>query len=114
MATGQGVLATSVLDVDELNRIESRLETRERRRSTDHAEQLLDALALHRTLKAGGMELSTPSHLALSLNCSESRAGRLLDHAQELQRLGVLDAMRDGLLTVEQSSVVIGLLRSVD
>jgi hypothetical protein len=114
MPIGQGVLATSILDVDALNRVEARIEARERRRSVEHAEQLVDALALHRTLKAAGMELSTPCHLALSMSCSESRAAHLLDQAQELQRLGALEAMRAGLLTVEQAAVVVGLLRSVD
>ena len=47
---GQGVLGTSLLDVGELDRIGARIEARERDRSVQHAEQLIDALALHRTL----------------------------------------------------------------
>jgi hypothetical protein len=110
MPAGQGVLAASTLDVGELDRIGDRMETRERERSLQHAEQLTDALAVHRTLKAAGMDLSTGPQLALFLACSENRAEMMLSDAKVLQRLGALEAMRVGLLTVEQSRVVADLL----
>ena len=114
MPAGQGVLATSMLDVAELDRIGERIEARERDRSVQHAEQLADALALHRTLAAAGMELSTASQLALLMGCSEYRANSLLADARVLHRVGALEPMRQGLMTVEQARVVSDLLGTVE
>jgi hypothetical protein len=114
MPAGQGVLATSLLDVGELDRLGERMEVRERRRSTEHAEQLVDALAVHRTLKAAGMDVSTGAQLALFLGCSEHRADMLLSDAKVLQQLGALEPMRHGLMTVEQASAVTDLLGPVE
>lgn len=114
MPAGQGVLATSILDVGELDRIGDRIEARERHRSIDHAEQLADAMALHRTLKAAGMQLSTAAQLALLMGCSEYRANTMLADAQVLHRLGALEPMRQGLMTVEQAHVVADVLGTVD
>ncbi|MDT7572011.1 MAG: hypothetical protein QOE05_2185 [Actinomycetota bacterium] len=113
MPAGQGVLATSLLDVGELDGIGDRIEARERDRSVQHAEQLIDALALDRTLAAAGMELSTAAQLALLMGCSEYRANTLLAEAKVLHRLGALEPMRQGLMTVEQARVVSDLLGTV-
>ncbi|MBK5307396.1 MAG: hypothetical protein JJD92_11975 [Frankiaceae bacterium] len=114
MPAGQGVLATSILGVGELDRIGDRMEARERDRSVHHAEQLADALAVHRTLKVAGMDLSAGPQLALFLGCSEHRAEMLLSDAKVLDRIGALEPMRAGLLTVEQSRVVADLLGVVE
>lgn len=114
MPAGQGVLTSSLLDVGELDRIGGRIEARERDRSIHHAEQLADALALHRTLAAAAMELSTGAQLALFMGCSECRANTLLAQAQVLHRIGALKPMRHGLMTVEQACVVADLLGTVD
>src|SRR3954447_22292858 len=106
MPAGQGVLATSLLDVAALDRIGDRIEARERDRSVQHAEQLTDALALYRTLKAAGMELSTAAQLALLMGCSEYRANTMLEEAHILHGLGALEPMRQGVMTVEQSRAV--------
>ncbi|MDT7539775.1 MAG: hypothetical protein QOI82_3360 [Actinomycetota bacterium] len=103
-----------MLDVGELDRIGDRIETRERQRSIDQAEQLADALALHRTLDVAGMGLSTAAQLALLMGCSEHRANSLLAEARVLQRLGALEPMRHGLMTVEQARVVADVLGVVD
>ena len=113
MPASQGVLATSLLDVGELDRIGERIEARERDRSVQHAEQLVDALALNRTLSAAGMGLSTAAQLALLMGCSEHRAKSMLVDAEVLQRLGALESMRQGLMTVEQARVVADLLGTV-
>lgn len=110
MAIGQGVLSASVLDVAELDRLGGRIEDRERRRSTEHAEQLVDVLAIHRVHGAAGMELSTHAYVALLMECSEHRARMMLADAQVLERLGALAAMCTGLLTVEQARVVVDVL----
>src|SRR5688500_9975459 len=55
MASGSRDLGTSVLDVGACDRIGSRIEARERRRSVEHAEQLTDLLALRRVHEAAGM-----------------------------------------------------------
>jgi hypothetical protein len=114
MPAGQGVLATSTLDVGELDRIGDRIETRERQRSIDHAAQLTDALALERTLADAGMGLSTAAQLALLMGCSEHRANSLLAEARVLHRLGALEPMRHGVMTVEQARVVADLLGVVE
>ncbi|MDT7572892.1 MAG: hypothetical protein QOE05_3066 [Actinomycetota bacterium] len=102
-----------MLDVGELDRIGDRIEARERDRSVQHAEQLIDALALDRTLGAAGMQLSTAAQLALLMGCSEYRANTLLAEAKVLHRLGALEPMRNGLMTVEQARVVADLLGTV-
>ena len=103
-----------MLDVGALDRLGGRMEARERDRSVQHAEQLIDGLAVQRTLKAAGMELSTGPQLALFLGCSEYRAEMLLSDAKVLHRLGALEPMHAGLLTVEQSRVVSDLLGVLD
>src|SRR3954447_11215366 len=114
MAVGQGSLTSSVLDVGEARRLSDRLERRERARSVQHAEQLTDLLALHRVYDSAGMGLNTTAEVALVLSCSENRAGGLLSDARVLQRLGALTVMRQGVLTVEQARVVIGLVGVLD
>src|SRR4051794_34160389 len=100
MAVGQGALAESILDVAELNRIGARLEGRETDRAVLHAEQLSDALALHRVYDAAGMGLSSPVNVAMVLNCSENRATSLLMDAEVLDQVGALSDMTTGALTV--------------
>jgi hypothetical protein len=60
------------------------------------------------------MGLSAAAHLALLLACSENRAQHLLHDADVLARLGALESMLDGLLTVEQARVVVDVLGPVD
>jgi hypothetical protein len=114
MAIGQGVLGAAALDVAELDRVAERLAERERERSRAHAAQLVDVLALHRLYGAAGMSLATTAYVALLLNCSEHRARMLLCDAQVLERLGALGPMSAGVLTVEQSRVVVDLLGPLD
>jgi hypothetical protein len=114
MAIGQGVLGEAVLDVAAVELLTARIEARETARSVQHAEQLADILALSRVWAEAGMGLGTGAHLALVLSCSETRATSLLCDARVLSRLGALDAMRTGLLTVEQARVVVDLLSPVD
>jgi hypothetical protein len=114
MAVGQAVLAPAVLDVAAVRRIEERVEDRERSRAVQHAEQLTDLLALERVYDDAGMALGATAEIALLLRCSEHRAGALLDDARVLQRLGALAVMRTGLLTIEQSRVVVEVLGRLD
>lgn len=113
MAVGQGVLGEAVLDVAAVDRLTQSLEARECARSVQHAEQLVDVLALWRVWSEAGMSLGTEAHLALVLSCSEVRAGSMLHEARTLERLGALGPMRTGLLTVEQARVVVDVLRPV-
>ncbi|GAC1441734.1 MAG: hypothetical protein NVSMB55_10300 [Mycobacteriales bacterium] len=110
MAIGQGVLGAAALDVAELDRVAACIEGEERDRSLRHARQLGNVLELHRVYAQAGMALSTPAYLALLLQCSETRANTLLCDAQVLVRLGALEDMRQGLLTVEQSRAVVDML----
>ena len=114
MAEGARDLRTSVLDVGACDRIGARVEARERRRSVEHAEQLTDLLALRRVHEAAGMGSATAAYAAMLMDASEDRAARLLWEAGVLERLGALDSMRDGLLTVEQARVVVDLLAPVE
>lgn len=112
MAIGQGVLGEA--DVAAADALTARIEARETARSVNHAEQLVDLLALSRVWADAGMGLGTEAHLALVLSCSELRAGLLLRDAEVLQRLGALSRMRQGLLTVEQGRVVVDVLAPVE
>jgi hypothetical protein len=114
MAVGQQVLGASVLDVGELDRLSAAIEADEHDRSTRHGRQLTHALALHRVYAQAGMELTTVAYLALLLSCSENRAAGLLSDAQVMDRLGALTELAGGLLTVEQTRVVVDLLGVLD
>jgi hypothetical protein len=60
------------------------------------------------------MSFSTVPHAALAMGCSENRAGRLLAEGLGLAELpGGLEAVECGLLTVEQSGVVVAQLAPV-
>jgi len=110
MAVGQQVLGADVLDVAELDRLAACIESEERDRSLRHARQLRHILDLNRVYARAGMALSTVAYVALLLQCSESRAQHLLCDAKVLQRLGALEDMTHGLLTVEQSRAVVDVL----
>ncbi|MBK5307292.1 MAG: hypothetical protein JJD92_11450 [Frankiaceae bacterium] len=114
MANGQAVLPSALLDVGEVDRLTARLETREVDRHRQHAEQLIDALALDAVYADAGMALQTAAVLALTWHCSEQLAAVRLHEAHTLRRLGALEVMRDGLLTVEQGRVLVDVLGRVD
>ncbi|MCW2572563.1 MAG: hypothetical protein JWO88_2621, partial [Frankiales bacterium] len=114
MAIGQAVLPAATLDVAAVDRLTARMDARETNRHVTYAAQLTDALALDRVYADAGMQLQTSAVLALVLNCSEDRAAGQLREASFLDRLGALAAMRAGMLTVEQSRVVVNVLGSVD
>ena len=102
------------LDIGALTAVEGRLSMLEVRRSALHAEELRAVLVLHRTCSRGGMGLSVQAHLALTLGCSDHRAGELLGSALLLRELpGAIEALECGLLTVEQSKAVVDLLYPV-
>ena len=95
-------------DVARLSALEDRLERSEAARGAAHAAQLQDVLQLHAVHTPAGLGLSTASQVALLLRCSENRAGRLLSDALALAELpGAFDVLSSGLLSVEQSSVVV-------
>lgn len=110
MANGQAVLPSRVLDVAEVDRLTARLEAGEADRHSAHAAQLRDALRLDRVYADAGLALQTTAVLALVWRCSEHRAQRLLHEAKTLRRLGALDVMTTGLLTVEPGRVVVEVL----
>ncbi|MGI8537668.1 MAG: hypothetical protein ACR2K2_14575, partial [Mycobacteriales bacterium] len=113
MAVGQEVLART-LDVGALTVLELRMEQREVLRSAVHAASLRDVLALHALFGSSGHDLATVAHIALLHRCSESRAGQLLTAAQLLATLpGAVDALECGLVTVEQSQLVVTQLMSL-
>ena len=115
MAIGQGVLQSAVLDVGEADRLCARMERRNRDRHAQHAAQLIDALELDRVHRDAGMALQTSAVIALTLRCSEDRASGWLQDARELESLRTaLPAMTAGLLTIEQSRVVIDVLGPID
>ena len=92
--------------------VENRLLLIEVGRSVLHAELLREVLVLLRTCSRGGMGLGVQAQLALTLGCSEHRAGELLTGALVLAELpGAVEALDCGLLTVEQASAVIDLLQ---
>ena len=106
MVAGQGVLSRT-LDVGALTAVEERLEQRRLARGAAHVADLRDALELHRLYVDVGMRLTTVSHLALVLRCSEMRAGELLADAQLLVSLpGAFDALAAGVLSVDDSRVL--------
>lgn len=79
-----------------------------------HVDRLRAVLTLHRLYAADGLALSSIPTAARLLRCSEWRAGRLLDEAMLLTALPeALDSIVSGVLTVEQSSVVVTQLRQV-
>ena len=79
-----------------------------------HVDKLRAVLTLHGLYEADGLALSSTPAAARLLHPSEWRAGRLLDEAMLLTTLsGALDAIAAGVLTVEQSSVVVTQLRQV-
>lgn len=114
MANGQAVLTAAVLDTAEVDRLCAELETAEIRRHVMHAAQLHRALGLERTYADAGMALQTTAVLALVLRCSEQAAALYLHQARVLERLGALESMTTGLLTVEQGRVVVDVLGPVD
>jgi hypothetical protein len=110
MAVGQVVLA-GAWDVPALRAAEDRLEARAVDAGRVHAALLRDVLVVHGQYRSAGMALSSQAQIALLLRCSELRAGRLLADALGLAELPeALAALEWGLLTVEQSSVVVSQL----
>ncbi len=110
MAVGQAVM-TSVLDVEALNAVETRLEVQGVAVCQAHAVLLREVLGLHRVLTAAGAGLSTVPQVALLLQVSELTARTLLAEGQLLAGLpGGVEALECGLLTVRQSTA---LLRAV-
>jgi hypothetical protein len=95
-------------DVAALGALETRLAVQETARSAGHGEQLRTVLELAALYDGRGLGIATVSHAALSLGCSEHRAAALLSEAQALVELpGALEAVECGLLSVEQSAVVV-------
>ena len=100
MAVGQRVLSGE-RDLPALDRAADAVEQLERDRGALHARALRAALDLHTAQCANGMGLGTIAQLALSLDCSELRAGQLLTQAQVLGQLpGAFTALQAGLLGV--------------
>ena len=109
MAVGQRVLSGERY-LPALDRAADAVEQLERDRRALHARALRAALDLHTAQCANGMALATIAQLALSLDCSELRAGQLLTQAQVLGQLpGAFGALQAGLLGVEQSAVLVQL-----
>lgn len=110
MAVGQAVLA-GTWDVAVLRAAEDRLEQRAVDAGRVHAALLRDVLVVHNEYSAVGMSLSAQPQIALLLRCSEWRAGKLLNEALGLAEMPeALTALQWGLLTVEQSSVLVAQL----
>ena len=110
MAVGQAALR-GALDVAQLDAVETRLEVVAVARCFEHARLLREVLALHGLHVQAGMGLATVPQTALLLQLSESAARTRLDEALLLLSLpGGLEALECGLLSVEQSAV---LLRAV-
>jgi hypothetical protein len=107
MAAGQGAFWVAA-DAAALTALETRLEVQETARAAAHAEQLRMLLQLDGLYLSRGMSISTVPHAALALGGSEHRAAALLDQARGLAELpGALEALGCGLLTVEQSAVLV-------
>jgi hypothetical protein len=107
MAAGQGAFWVAA-DAAALTALEMRLEVQETARSAAHARQLLTLLELDGLYSSCGLGISTVPHAALALSGSEHRAAALLDQARGLAELpGALEALGCGLLTVEQSAVLV-------
>jgi hypothetical protein len=95
-------------DVAALDALETRLSVQETARSAGHGGQLRSVLELAAFCGGRGLGIATVSHAALALGCSEHRAAALLSEAQALVELpGGLEAVECGLLSVEQSAVVV-------
>jgi len=93
-----------------LDRAAQAVEQLERDRRALHARALRAALDLHAAQCANRMGLGTVAQLALSLACSELRAGQLLTEAQVLGLLpDAFEALDTGLLGVEQSAAFVSL-----
>jgi hypothetical protein len=114
MANGQAVLSSTVLNTAEVELLHADLEAGEANRHGAHAAQLGRALRLDRIYRDAGMALQTSAELALLWRCSEEFASARLREAEILDRLGALSAMRTGLLTMEQSRIVVDVLGGVD
>jgi len=109
MAVGQQVL-NGGRDLPALERAAEAVEQLERDRRALHGRALRAALDLHAAQCANGMGLGTVAQLALSLDCSELRAGQLLTQAQVLGLLpDALEALDGGLLGVEQAAAFVTL-----
>ncbi|MCY7365287.1 MAG: hypothetical protein LH469_08290, partial [Frankiaceae bacterium] len=113
MAVGQQVLS-GVASLERLRAAEEELEQVVAEEGAAHVRKLCRLLALHELYAAEGLVLSATPEAARLLRCSEWRADRLLDEAMLLTTLpGALNALSTGVLTVEQSSVVVTQLRQV-
>ena len=109
MAVGQQVLKGDG-DLPALEHAAEVVEQLERDRRALHGRALRAALDLHAAQCANGMGLGTVAQLALSLDCSELRAGQLLTQAQVLGLLpDALGALDGGLLGVEQAGAFVTL-----
>ena len=107
MAVGQQVLSGDA-GLPALQRAAEAVERPERDRRALHGRALRAALDLHAAQCANGMGLGTVAQLALSLDCSELRAGQLLAEAQVLGLLpDALEALDSGLLGVEQAGAFV-------
>ena len=73
LASGQGVRGETALDVAELDRLATCIETEDRDRSLRHARQLGNVLDLHRVHAKAGM--LCPRRLTWRCSCSALRRG---------------------------------------
>ena len=113
MAIGQQVLS-GVESLELLRAAEEALEASLPVEGQAHVGQLRAVLTLHELYAADGLSLSATPAAARLLRCSDWRAGRMLDEAMLLTALPqALDAIASGVLTVDQSSVVVTHLRQV-
>jgi hypothetical protein len=113
MAVGQGAFSVAA-DVAALEALEAELAIGEVERGAQHAAALRRVLRMHAVYSASGLSFSTVPHAALAMGCSEHRAGRLLAEGLALAELpGGLEAVECGLLTVEQSAVLVSQLAPV-
>ena len=103
------------MDLAALDAAEAWAERAELARRRVHADLLRAALEVHEVYEQAGWGLSAGAHLAVLWSCSEWRAQRLLAEARQLSVLpGGLAAVEDGLLGVEQSQVLVEVLRPLD
>ena len=113
MSAGQSAFS-AVADVAALEALEVRLSVLAAERGVTHVATLRAVLEMHAVYSQGGMGFSAVPHAALALGCSEHRAGRLLAEGLGLAELpGALEAVECGLLTVEQSGVLVAQLSPV-
>jgi len=113
MAVGQQVLS-GVASLESLRAAEDELGQVVADEGAVHVRKLRRVLALHELYAAEGLALSATPEAARLLRCSQWRADRLLDEGMLLSALPeALDALTTGVLTVEQSSVVVTQLRQV-